>query len=248
MTRDLGGNVQTKIEARESTVIHLLEINYWDGVGESQEYVSTAAQPIVTSSDPANLPDAEWTPLGLPGGESALGIGSVTESGDIKAQGIEISLDGVDRTIIDIINQNHFRGRKVRIWRVWLDEDTGEIDDALNIFEGFQNDDFTIEEVPPSIEETGAVTVKTRVTSDLAVLQRIVSVLTNTESHNDMLRRAGLATGDTSFNKVPGITDKIIYWGRPVPQKGGTKSGTGGRGGGDGGGSGHGDDDERRAR
>lgn len=210
--RDLNDNYVGP-EARE--VVHLVELAYWDGATEQIVRLTDASQDLDLSVD-GGATTPTWVGTGV-----FISIGDVDESSDLDAPGVDIVFDGVNQSIISVIANNQFRGRPIKLWRVWLDSETGEMagpgvdPQPLAIFDGFQNEAYQIGE--SFTEEPEAVRVSTRAVGAISRLGKIRGVKTNTVSHNEMLESAGVATGDTFFGNVPGLQGKEIYWGRDEP-------------------------------
>lgn len=210
--RNISASVEQQVLATSSKSAHLLEITFNDGTDDQVLYLNTSAWDITTSGAGAGIPNEEWIGLGLPGGQTPLGIGVIQETSETRSQQVEIVLDGVDQNAIAAIQQFFFRGRTVRIWKVWFNE--GQIVASTMVFSGFQNDNWDISESRGGDGNT--VTVSTRLVSRLAVLQRTNPVLTNVRSHNAMLNRAGIdvsSTMDMGFSQTPELVNLTIRWG-----------------------------------
>ena len=209
MPRNVSSQALSEAAAGHSTSAHLLELTFDPGTGNEQLYINTSAQDVVTSGL-AGVPNETWFPIGLPGGQSPLGIGPVSETAELRAQEVEIVLDGVDQTAIGAIQNNFFRGRTVRLWKVWFGSN-GQISAHALMFVGYQNDNWEITETNERDEKT--VRVSTRLVSRMAVLSRINPVMTNVDSHNQMLRRAGISGVDQGFSTTPRLRSVTISWG-----------------------------------
>ncbi len=114
---------------------------------------------------------------------------------------------------------NQFRGRNILIYLIMADPDTGEFTDPDLIFRGRQNSDYRIVEDrdPESTERGGTVTVKTRITADLSQINSAMSCRSNVPSHQEFLRRAGIATDDEFFSRVITIMNQTVFWGTADP-------------------------------
>lgn len=77
----------------------------------------------------------------------------------------------------------------------------------IQLWSGFMNDAFRVEETRGDTGAEGTVTVSTRLVSRLAILSKIRGLRTNVDSH------ATLFPGDTFFIPVPTLTHKRIKWG-----------------------------------
>ena len=171
-----------------------------------------------------------WTAVG-----AMLGHSAANETRDQKAQGVELSLYGLDQTIIAQIQNNQFRGQLIVIYLLHFDPDTGVQDTPDLVFQGRQNGDYRVTETrdPENMETGGLVTVTTRISADLSQVNTKVSTRTNVHSHEEMLRRSGVVSPDDKFfNRVLSLVNKEIFWGTDAPYTGGNLGGgVGGNGG-----------------
>lgn len=212
MTRDLSSSQKTEATSTSAAAVHLLELVYFDDgtSSESEVHFTTASQDITATIDGGDI-----TFSGVGG---FLEWSGVSEDTDDSAQGVDLKLDGVDQTVISAILNNQFRGRPVRIWRAWLEPSGGNIvDSPLLIFRGKQLGSYDVTENWGDDGSEGTVTIETRVMSRMAELQQTTPVKTNLDSHDRMLARAGLSTGDTFFQNIPAINGKRIFWGTEGP-------------------------------
>jgi hypothetical protein len=181
----------------------LYEINHSGGVIR----MTNASRDVVALGE-------TWTAVG-----GSLLQGGVPDVSDRKAQGVDLTLFGVSQTIIALIQINQFRGRNILIYLIMADPDTGIFGDPDLIFRGRQNSDYKITEDRDfdSTESGGTVTVKTRISADLSQINSAVSCRTNVPSHQEFLRRAGIATDDQFFERVITIMNQTIFWGTADP-------------------------------
>jgi hypothetical protein len=200
MARDLDSPVA---DAR-AEFVYLYEINHSGGVVR----LTNAPADIVALSE-------TWTAVG-----GSLIHGPVPDLPDSKAQGITLTLYGVDQTITAVIQNNQFRGRIVKVYLVHFNPDTGAIYTPDLIFRGRQHGAYQVSEdrQSDSTQSGGSVTVTTRITSDLSAIRSKQSLKCNVHSHEEYLRRSGVTTPDDKFfERVPTIMDKTIYWGIYAP-------------------------------
>lgn len=195
MTRTLTAGMQTAVAAQTGTIIYLFQIESDAGTTR----FTTAPVDIAWDSQ-------TWSGIG-----GTLAFPGVEETADPSGQGVELTLSGVDQTIIAVILNNQVRGREVRIWLAHLSDAGAVVADPLEIFRGYQLSDYRITETRS--REGGTVEVRTRVQSRLSKLRQATAVRTNDNSLNDMLKRLGLATGNTFFSTVPAIADRYVRWG-----------------------------------
>lgn len=210
MARNISGSVAAASAAESGTSFHLIRMSFRDLSVQNELFINTSSQDIVTSAV-TGLPNAEWVAIGA--GGSNLTIGRVRESSDFVGQAMELSLDGVDQTIIAILGNNFFRGQPIDVWRVWVNRETGTISASVLIFSGLQNEEYEVSDVRPQDSSVGSTcTVSTRVISSIAYMQKTNEVLTNPSSHNDYLRRVGVAATDASFRYTKELVGREIAW------------------------------------
>lgn len=200
----------TYADLQSATVEHVIKLNYYNGSTEQTLKLSTASQDIDV--------DVGSGTETFSGTGVLMGISNIDESADMDAPGVDITFDGVDQTIISVILSNQFRGRKIKAWRIWLDPSDGSVLESIMVFDGYQNEAYSVSESQTELPD--AVAVSTRCVSRLTKFNATRSVKTNVTSHNELLERAGVATGDLGFEFVPAIQDKEVYWGRSAPVPG----------------------------
>ena len=186
-------------------LVYLYEINHSGGIIR-----------LTNSSSDIVALTFTWTSVG-----GSLLHGMVPDLSDRRGQAVELSLYGVDQTVISAIQANQFRGRLIRIYLLHFDPDTGVQDTPDLIFRGRQNGDYEISEDrdPESTVSGGVVTVKTRISADLSAVNIRVSCRANVHSHEEFLRRSGVASPDDKFfERVPTIMSKEIFWGTHNPE------------------------------
>jgi len=198
MTRTLTAGMQTEIAAQRGAIAHLFEIDTSGGM------VRLATTPV----------DVLWNSQTWEGIGGTLVFNAAEETPDPSGQGLELTLSGVDQTFISVLLSANLRGREIRIWLVHFNPATFSIiADPLEIFRGRQLADYRINESRPADGGAGGVDIQTRVQSYVATLRNPETVNSSEISHNDMLKRAGLTTGDTFFRNVLAITGKPFKWG-----------------------------------
>ncbi len=155
-----------------------------------------------------------WTAVG-----GNIGIDAMGESADDAAAGLAVQLSGVDQTILASIVAEQYRGRLARVWYAHWNQSTGAVvANPYLMFSGFMNEDWEIDDVRP-VNGVGTVTIRTRFTSRLALLQQTHGVLCNVDSHrSNIAAAASVGTeGDTFFLPVPNLATRKIYWGSASP-------------------------------
>ena len=195
--RTLTAGMQTAVAAQTGEIAYLFQI---DSSGGS----------VRLATSPVNI---SWNSQTWEGIGGTLAFSAVEETPDMSGQGVELTLSGVNQTIISVLLNNQFRGYEVRIWLAHFASTGTIVSSPLEIFRGRQLSDYRITETRRENDQPGTVSVKTKVQSRLAVLLNAQPVLTSEVSHNDMLKRAGVATGDTFFRNVPAIAGPSLDWG-----------------------------------
>lgn len=175
---------------------------------------------LVHSGGVIRLTNASMTITALSETWSALGgrllHGNIQESTDRRSQGVELTLYGVDQTVISTILSSNFRGHPFKIYILFFDTETGVQNTPDLLTEGRQNSDFTIVENrdPESIESGGSIEVSTRITADLSEIDTIVSIRCSVASHEEMIRRSGVVGPDDKFfSRVGSLVNADIKWG-----------------------------------
>lgn len=213
--------LNSPIGVQRGEFVYLYEINHSGGVVR----LTNSSADIVALT-------FTWTAVG-----GALIHGGAPETTDRKGQSADLSLYGVDQTIISLIQNNNFRGRLLKIYLLHNDPDTGVQDTPDLIFQGRQNSDFKVTEDRSydSPESGGGVTVTTRISADLSSIDQKVSTRCNVHSHEEMIRRSGVGSPDDKFfERVASLINKDIFWGTDAPERNTVTAGTGGsEGGGD---------------
>ncbi len=195
--------LNSEVDAERAEYAFLYEINHSGGVIR----MTNASRDVVALGE-------TWTAVG-----GSLLQGSVPDVADRKAQGVDLELFGVSQTIIALIQINQFRGRNVLIYLIFADPDTGVFGTPDLIFRGRQNSDYKVIEDRDfeSTESGGTAKVKTRISADLSQINSSISCRSNVPSHQEFLRRAGIATDDEFFSRVLTIMSKTIFWGTADP-------------------------------
>jgi len=145
-----------------------------------------------------------WTGLGdrtinsntYLGTGSLLNIGASEEIGDLSAKSMDLSLTGLDSSIISLALQEPYQRRQAK---VYLGEKS--VSDVIQIFSG-QMDTMSISDSPDG------ATVQLTIESKLVELERSANWRYTDESHQSR------QDGDTFFSYVQVIQDQQIAWGR----------------------------------
>ncbi len=146
-----------------------------------------------------------WTGLGdriidgetYQGAGSLLGVSGLEEASDLSARSANVTLSGVDASVISLALQEPYQGRKCRILFGLRD-----IDGFAELFAGSIN-------TMDIRHDALSVTVEVTVDSKLVALNRARN---RRYTHEDQQARY---PGDTFFSFVTDFQDRAIPWGRP---------------------------------
>jgi hypothetical protein len=180
----------TAVQASGGEYCHLYEFQFSGGT----ERFTDASTDISWDSQ-------TWTALG-----GHIGFEGVQELAAIRAQGVRITLDGVDTTIIThVLGENHI-GRKALI-RLAHFSDGAVVSDPQLIFEGFMNSDFEIVE---TAGDSPTCSVRTFLTSKIAQFRQVRGIKANQTSHQAHY------SADKFFRHITAVADIKQIWGAYV--------------------------------
>lgn len=205
MTRTLEAAMNTAIAAASGYAdVWLLSLTSSGGT----TLITTAPQNVTWNGD-------TYTAVG-----GAISFEPPQETSDTAAQALRMTLSGVTQTLVADLLTNHMRGYSCTLYFGQIDPATGAVVvDPMEVFTGLLNDRWEIQESRDEMAR-GTVTVTTSAVSQLARYLFSRGVRSNVASHNDMLDRASLTTGDTFFSRVPTLVGKTVLWGRLVTKTG----------------------------
>ena len=209
MTRTLTAGMVTEAQAAHAQLFHLFSFEFSGGTVR----LTTAPHDVTFDGNTFQAMGGHLTFEG------------VQETADLSAQGMRVTLDGVDQTVIALILTQNYIGRKAHLWYAHMDVSTGAlVTDPAEVFEGRMNEPFEIEEVRPE-DGPGSVTIRTAIVSELVGFKQRRGVAASLSSHQHHY------ADDTFFQHIATQSSRQFWWGRSVD------SGSGGDdGGGDGGG------------
>jgi hypothetical protein len=184
----------TAAQAETGTFCWLMEFAFSGGT----DYYATAAQDVLWSGN-------TYTALG-----GNLTFEGVEETFDLQGQGVRLTLDGVDQTIITAILGENFIGRTATIYLAHFAADGTIVADPEEVYHGLLNSVFTV-------KETGQTcSISTFLVSDLTKFNEVRGIRANLASHQ------AVYSGDTFFRHNTGIKGRKVWWGpRPVYPPGG---------------------------
>ena len=147
-----------------------------------------------------------------------LAISQITETADIQATGINVSLTGVKSSFIVIAKDHDYQGRALTVSLGAFDASGSLIADPVIVFSGFMD--------TMTISENGAYsTISISVENKLIAFER--SKVRRYTAEDQKIDHPT----DKGFEFVTAIVQKDIIWGRPTGASGGGQ-GTPGHGGG----------------
>jgi hypothetical protein len=192
MPRNLTAQVQAILSGPNAEAVYLMQF----------EFSGTTLR-ITTHVDDISWNGQTWTGIG-----GTITFTSVDETTDDKGQGVEMKLSGVDTSIVAILMAQNYVGRKVSVWKAYIDFGAIEPDPIL-LFVGVMNSGFEIEESmdaqPPTVTITG------RIVSRLALLDQERGFRCNLQSHQHVF------SDDSFFQNVALLPLTPIYWGTGFP-------------------------------
>lgn len=135
------------------------------------------------------------------GGAGVVQISNSTENTDLGADGVEITFNGLESSIVSIALQENYRGRFCKVFIGALGDDDQPVSDLYQVFMG-RMDTMTIQE--------NGETASIRVTVE-NVLIDLERARVRKYTHEEQLSRYA---GDNSLETVAALQDKEISWGR----------------------------------
>ena len=198
MTRTLTASMVTAAQAAEGDLLHLISLAFSGGT----LFLTTAPHDIVFSGD-------TYTAVG-----GHLGFDVVQESGDLTAQGVRITLDGVDQTVISPLLAQNYIGRTAKVYQAHMDSSGALVDDPVLLFEGLINSSFRVTESRDP-DAGGTVVVTTTIVSPLVSFRQQRGIRATLASHQHHF------SGDTFFKHISTISARKVFWGRADVSTGG---------------------------
>jgi hypothetical protein len=192
MTRTLTGGMQTAIAAQSGEFCHLFKLEMSGGTA----YYTDAAHDIDWSGD-------TYTALG-----GLVTFDVIQETSDKDAQGVSLSFDGVDTTVISDVLSEGYIGRLATIYRAHLAAAGTITADPVVVFLGYMNSAWEIEEKRTD-SGVGYCTVSTRLSSPLARFEQVRGIRADVASHQHAI---GDNT-DTFMRHIVVFPEAAIDWG-----------------------------------
>ena len=181
----------TAAQAAEGDLLHLISLQFSGGT----QFLTTAPHDVVFSGD-------TYVAVG-----GHLGFDTVQESGDLTGQGVRVTLDGVDQTIISPLLAQNYIGRTAKVYQAHMDSSGVLVVDPVLLFEGLLNSSFRVTESRDP-DAGGTVVVTTTVVSPLVSFRQQRGIRATLASHQHHF------SGDTFFKHISTISARKVFWGK----------------------------------
>jgi len=183
-TRTLTAGVQTAIAQSQLTALLFVELDFASGFLR----LTTAGHNVTWNG-------YTWTGVGVLGSVEA-----IAEDVALQANGIRLTLSGVDPEVISIALQQAYQGRAAKIWIAFVNDAGAIIADPLQIFGG-RMDNMTVTD-----GQTASVVLNLE--SELAAWNRPrVRRFTDTDQQAEY-------PGDRGMEFVTEAAQRVVKWGR----------------------------------
>ena len=190
MSRSLTAGMVTAAQSDEGEVFHLISLAFSGGT----IYLTTASHDITWSGD-------TYVAVG-----GHLGFEVVQETTDLTGQGVRLTLDGVDQTIISLLLAQNYIGRTAIVYQGHIDSSGDVIVDPATLFSGLLNSAFAIDESRDP-ESSGTVIVRTTIVSPLVSFRQQRGIRMTLASHQHHY------PNDTIMRHISTISARKVYWG-----------------------------------
>ncbi len=191
MTRSLSAGMVTAAQSADGEVFHLISLEFSGGTS----FLTTASHDITWSGD-------TYTAVG-----GHLGFEVVQETTDLTGQGVRLTLDGVDQTIISPLLAQNYIGRTAIVYQGHIDSSGDVIVDPATLFSGLLNSRFEVDESRDP-ESSGTVIVRTTIVSPLVSFRQQRGIRMTLASHQHHY------ANDTIMRHVSTISSRKVYWGQ----------------------------------
>jgi len=181
----------TAAQTADGDLLHLISLAFSGGT----LFLTTAPHDVVFSGD-------TYTSVG-----GHLGFDVVQESGDLTGQGVRITLDGVDQTVISPLLAQNYIGRTAKVYQAHMDSSGALVADPVLLFEGLLNSRFRVAESRDP-DGGGTVVVTTTVVSPLVSFRQQRGIRMTLASHQHHF------SADTIMRHVSTISARKVVWGR----------------------------------
>jgi hypothetical protein len=212
MPRTLTSGVQTAIAAELGALTHLLEFDFSGGT----LWITTAPTGIT-----ATVPYPDGTSVSH--AFSAIGgtceFDAVNEGTGPGEGNTQVTLSGVDLTVIAALLTSGVLGRNAYVWRAYFDANWAIVSAPALLFCGIMNADWELEEQRPVAPgQAGTAVIRTRLTDLFSDFDQVRGIQTNLASHQSQPEQPTPATteslfaNDTFFQFVASMMWKRMQW------------------------------------
>ena len=191
MGRTLTAGMKTAAAAEDGDLLHLISLAFSGGT----LFLTTAPHDVVFSGD-------TYVAVG-----GHLGFELVQESSDLTGQGVRVTLDGVDQTVISPLLAQNYIGRTAKVYQAHMDSAGVLVVDPVLLFEGLLNSSFRVSESRDP-EGSGTVVVTTTIVSPLVSFRQRRGIRMTLASHQHHF------SADTIMRHISTISARKVYWGR----------------------------------
>ncbi len=191
MVRTLTGAMVTAAAAEDGDLLHLISLVFSGGT----QFLTTAPHNVVFSGD-------TYVAVG-----GHLGFDVVQESGDLTGQGVRVTLDGVDQTVISPLLAQNYIGRTAKVYQAHMDSSGALVSDPVLLFEGLLNSRFSVKE-SRNPDGTGTVVVTTTIVSPLVSFRQRRGIRMTLASHQHHF------PADTIMRHISTISNRQVPWGK----------------------------------
>ena len=146
------------------------------------------------------LGDLSWGGNTYTGLGDLVGVSPVQESNEIRANGLQFTLNGIPSAQVTRILSESYRGRAAKLWLALFDSTPAIIADPLLLFSGRMDQ--------ARLQDTGETA-----TIVITAESRLVDLQRSRERRRTDEDQKSLFSGDRGLEYIAGLQDKQITWG-----------------------------------
>ena len=136
------------------------------------------------------------------GAGTLLSIGDITDSAELKSDGVTVAISGMDTTVLGYALTENYQNRPITIYMGYLDGGGEKVSGVMTAFKG------RMQAITITDDPQGASTVVVESENRLVDLRRPSNLRYTKESQKF------IDSTDTAFNRVQQVQKQEIYWGR----------------------------------
>lgn len=140
-----------------------------------------------------------------------LGISGIDDTLELKSSGVSVSLAGMDSTVLNLALSEDYQNRKLEIYLGYLSGGTDIVAGKMTLFSGRMTS-MTIKDDP-----SGAII-------SVDAENRLIDLTKPSNLRYTKESQQYVSSGDSCFNRVAGLQDKEIIWGKSSSSAGGSSS------------------------